>query len=59
MRNQQEAYDAEFFATVTDIHHMASQQCNGRDFAIITDSRAAISRIQSDAPGLGQGTADN
>lgn len=57
MGNQQESYDAELFATVRGIHHLASWNCSGRDFTILTDSQAAASRIQSDDPGPGQGMA--
>ena len=51
--NQQEAYDAELFAIMRSIHHLASRYCS---VAILTDSQA-MERIQSDAPGPGQDMA--
>lgn len=55
--NQQEAYGAKFFATMGGIYYLASRVCGGRSFTILTDTQAAIVRIQSDAPGPGQDMA--
>ena len=57
MGNHEEAYDAELFAIMKGIHHLASRHCNRRGFTILTDLQAAISRIQPDAPRPGQDMA--
>ena len=48
--NKQEAYAAELFA-MRGIQHLASRLYSGRDFTMLTESHAAIERVQWDAPG--------
>ena len=45
-----EAYDPEILAIVRGVHFLASKQQSGRNFTIFTDSQAAMSRVQPDAP---------
>ena len=54
---QQEACDAELFALMRGIHSPASRHRTGKDFAILSDSQAAMRRIQSDEPGPRQDMA--
>lgn len=49
--------DAEAPAITRGVHFLASRQQSGQDFTIFTDWQAAMTRIQSDAPGSDQDTA--
>ena len=54
MSTGHEAYDAELTAIAYGLLLLARRGERGRRYTIFTDSRAAMTRVTSDAPGTGQ-----
>ena len=57
MGPHQEACDAQLFAIMRSLHHLASHRRRRELYTISSNSQAAMRRVQSDAPGPGQDIA--
>lgn len=55
--NRQVTFDAEVLATMTAIHLLTSRLQTGQAFTIVTDSQAAMKRVETDSPGSGRDMA--
>ena len=49
--------EAELFAVLAGLRHLASRRESGQHYVVFTDSQAAMRIIQSDTPGAGQDMA--